>query len=85
MIIPFDFELAKEAVEIGIGKVVTRNGYEVTEISLDSSDPIYSLSGYIEFYDGYSLYNSWTEDGIYNIKEYEHDYDLFIEINDNTL
>lgn len=85
MTIPFDFELAKEAVEIGIGKVVTRNGYEVTEISLDSSDPTYSLSGYIEFYDGYPLYNSWTEDGIYNIKEYEHDYDLFIEINDNTL
>lgn len=85
MIIPFDYELAKEAIEIGIGKVVTRDGYEVTEISLESSsDPIYPLSGYIEF-DDYPLYNLWTEDGIYNIEEYKHDYDLFLEINDSTL
>lgn len=85
MIILFDYELAKEAVGIGIGKIVTRDGYEVTEISLeDSSDPIYPLSGYIEF-DDYPLYNLWTEDGIYNIDEYKHDYDLFLVIDDSAL
>ena len=85
MIFDFDRYFAKEAVELGLGRVITRNGNGVVIINwnYDGSD-FYPIAGTKA---GYSSYPElWSEFGEYRI-DCRSPYDLFIELfeNENTL
>ena len=84
--VKFDYELAKLAIAVGTGRVVTRLGQEVRIIKWDDSDPIYPIQGNIIGLNGedpLSLYpppiTTWTINGKYYGDYRESKLDLFIE------
>ena len=84
MIFEFDKEFAKEAIELGEGRIITRDGKVVTIADWDYLSDFYPISGTVA---GYSSYPElWSEFGEYTIG-CKTSYDLFIELfeNENTL
>lgn len=84
LVVKFDYELAKLAIAVGTGRVVTRLGQEVRIIKWDDSDPIYPIQGNIIGLNGEdSLYpppiTTWTINGKYYGDYRESKLDLFIE------
>ena len=83
MLIEFDYKLAKVAIAVGSGKVVTRLGQEVNIIKWDDSDPVYPIQGrIIGLNDEDSLpppITTWTIYGKYFGDYKESKLDLFIE------
>lgn len=85
MTLEFDRYFAKEAVELGEGRVITRNGDEVTIIDWDYGDSdCYPITGTISEFGSYLEH--WSEFGEYSIG-CSSSFDLFIELfeNENTL
>ena len=87
MIFEFDKNFAKEAVELGLGRVITRNGDGVTieNWNYNGSD-FYPIAGSIFGFSSYSYPELWSEFGEYSIG-CSSPFDLFIELfeNENTL
>lgn len=85
MILEFDRYFAKEAVELGEGRVITRNreGVTVVDWNYDGSD-FYPITGIIQNF-GSNL-EHWSEFGEYSIG-CSSSFDLLIELfeNENTL
>ena len=84
MTFEFDRYFAKEAVELNLGRIITRNGDEVTIIDWDyGGSDFYPIAGNIF---GFSSCELWTEFGEYSIG-CSSSFDLFIELfeNENTL
>ena len=85
MIFEFDRYFAKEAVELGLGRVITRDGDEVkiTDWNYRGSD-FYPIVGTISEFG--SCLELWSEFGEYSIGN-RTTFDLFIELleNENTL
>lgn len=54
----FDKDLAKLAVEVETGKIVTAAGEEVKIIDWNGNNPIYPIEGYVG-----SLRMNWTDEG----------------------
>lgn len=84
MLIEFDYKLAKVAIAVGSGKVVTRQGQEVNIIKWDDFDSDYPIQGKITGLNGDdSLYppsiTTWTIYGKYFGDYKESKLDLFIE------
>lgn len=75
MRIDFDYKLAKLAVIVGTGRVITRDGESVELIGTDSSDKEYPIVGRIE---GFHENDFWTENGKF-LSYRDTDFDLFIE------
>lgn len=85
MIFEFDRYFAKEAVELGLGRVITRNGDGVTIVNWDyDGSDFYPIAGRIF---GFSSYPElWSEFGEYSIG-CSSPFDLLIEVfeNENTI
>lgn len=84
MIFEFDRYFAKEAVELGLGRVITRNGDGVIVINWNYYSDFYPIAGEIF---GFSSYPElWSEFGEYSIG-CSSSFDLFIEVfeNENSL
>lgn len=85
MIFEFDRYFAKDAVELGLGRVITRDGDEVkiTDWNYRGSD-FYPIAGIISEFG--SCLELWSEFGEYSIGD-RTTFDLFIELleNENTL
>lgn len=85
MIFDFDRYFAKEAVELGLGRVITRNGDGVTIVNWDyGGSDFYPITGiFSEFGSHLEL---WSEFGEYSIG-CPSSFDLLIELfeNENTL
>lgn len=81
MIIDFDEELAKEALEFGIGEIRTRSGKFVRITDWDYPSDFYPIRGIVRI-NYYSEYEScWSKKGKYSGDEVSISYlDLFIEI-----
>lgn len=80
MILEFDLELAKLALAVGTGKIVTRNGCEVEIYDWNiGSCQQFPIRGKV--FGDVTTWESWTTRGTYY--DYrplqEDDYDLFIE------
>lgn len=81
MIFEFDRYFAKEAVELGLGRIITRNGDEVTIIDWDYGDSdCYPITGTISGFGSYLEH--WSEFGEYSIG-CSSSFDLFIELFEN--
>lgn len=81
MIFEFDKDFAKEAVELGLGRVITRNGDGVTIINWNyGNSDVYSIAGVISKFHSYP--ELWSEFGEYSIG-CSSSFDLFIEVFDN--
>lgn len=76
MIIDFELEFAKEAQELGEGKIKTRGGEEVKITKWDTGETNYSIRGHI-LPESRTL--SWMRDGSYYGFR-PSDLDLHIEI-----
>ena len=83
VIIPFDIETAQLVTASETGKVITREGKEVTITNWNSNVPQYPILGKINFI-GSPMTRSWTIDGklIYGMRS---TMDLGIEITDEEL
>ena len=87
MTFEFDKNFAKEAVELGLGRVITRNGDGVTIVKWDyGGSDFYPIAGSIFGFSSYSYPELWSEFGEYSIG-CPSAFDLFIELfeNENTL
>lgn len=85
MTLEFDRYFAKEAVELGEGRVITRNGVGVTIVDWNySGSDFYPITGILSEFG--SHLEHWTEFGEYSIG-CSSSFDLFIELfeNENTL
>ena len=81
MIFEFDKDFAREAIELGEGRIITRGGevVTITDWSYNGSD-FYPIAGVIV---GYSSYPElWSEFGEYTM-DCKTPYDLFVELFDN--
>lgn len=81
-VIPFDPELAKEALDLGIGEITTRAGRPVIidEWDCDRYNSLYPIYGH--FTDNYSKKDNlciWTTEGRWRFGE-ETERDLFIKL-----
>lgn len=81
-IIPFDPELAKEALDLGIGEIITKAGRPVIvdEWDCDRYNSLYPIYGH--FTDNYSKKDNlciWTIDGRWRFGE-DTERDLFIKL-----
>lgn len=81
-IIPFDPELAKEALDLGIGEIITKAGRPVIvdEWDCDRYNSLYPIYGH--FTDNYSKKDNlciWTIDGQWRFGE-DTERDLFIKL-----
>jgi hypothetical protein len=80
MIFEFDKDFAKEAIELGEGRIITRDGEVVTIADWDYFSDFYPISGTIA---GYSSYPElWSEFGEYRIG-CKSPYDLLVELFEN--
>ena len=80
MIFEFDKNFAKEAVELGLGRVITRNGDGVTIVNWDyDGSDFYPIAGSIFGFSSYSYSELWSEFGEYSIGS-SSSYDLLIEL-----
>jgi hypothetical protein len=75
MLVGFDYELAKLAINCKTGRVVTKDGRLVELIGTDLDDKEYPIVGRIE---GLHGNNCWTENGKF-LSYKDTDFDLFIE------
>ena len=81
MTLEFDRYFAKEAVELGEGRVITRNGEEVTIVNWDyGGSDCYPITGTISEFG--SHLELWSEFGEYSIG-CSSSFDLFIELFEN--
>lgn len=80
MVIPFDLELAKEAIELELGNIITRNGSSVCITDWNSGHSDYPLVGYLN--NNIFEPSSWNELGKWVVGK-NHPKDLFLEIYNN--
>ena len=81
MTFEFDRYFAKEAVELNLGRIITRNGDEVTIIDWNySGSDFYPITGTISDFGSYLVH--WSEFGEYSIG-CSSSFDLFIELFEN--
>ena len=81
MKLPYDKELAREAIEGGFGKLVTKNGIIAQVLNWDykGNPPCYTMSAKVD-----GLEFCYTNAGrLFNYKE--DDYDLHLEVPDDIL
>lgn len=80
MIIEFDYDLARDAVECEVGKIITKGGKPVTITDWDYKGiiPTYVLSGFVE---GKIYPVRWTREGRYSLNTTTED-DLCLEVGD---
>ena len=83
MIVPFDYDLAKEGWENGFCKIITRKGDEVTVIEWLSGycdlEHTYPVVGFT-INSGMPCHRSWTKEGRNHKSGEDNPYDLFIEV-----
>ena len=85
MIFEFDRYFAKEAVELGLGRVITRNGDGVVIVNWNyNGSDFYPIAGQIFGFRSYP--ELWSEFGEYSIG-CSSPFDLLIEVfeNENTI
>lgn len=76
MVIEFDYDLAKEALELGTGKIVTRYGDEVSIINWESPNCIpFPIMASVKGAIGY-----WAKSGRWEIVDTSSPRDLMIEL-----
>ena len=81
MTFEFDRYFAKEAVELDLGRIITRNGEEVTIVNWDyGGSDCYPITGTISEFGSYLEH--WSEFGEYSIG-CSSSFDLFIELFEN--
>jgi hypothetical protein len=76
MILPFDYELASEGLFVGLCKIVTRQGDEISDLGL-CMDP--KLTPFPVYGKMKNRNLCWTLDGSY-YQDLESPMDLFIEV-----
>lgn len=86
MIIDFDREIAKEAVELGEGRITTREGDQVLILDWGLDDRSgFPVTGDIRLPNGNTLsYQTWTSEGKF-LFEGDSDFDLIIELKEGFL
>ena len=86
MIIDFDREIAKEAIELKTGRITTREGYLVHIENWGFNDQSgFPVIGELHLSNGNILgFQTWTSEGKFLI-EGDSDFDLVIEIQDEFL
>lgn len=75
MLVEFDYELAKLAINCKTGRVVTRNGKSVELVGTGPDDKDYPIVGRVE---GFQGNDCWTENGKFLLGK-DTVLDLFIE------
>ena len=86
MILDFDREIAKEAIELKTGRVTTKEGYLVHIENWGFNDRSgFPIIGELHLSNGNILgFQTWTSEGKFLI-EGDSDFDLVIEIQDKFL
>lgn len=90
MIMPFDYDLAKEAVELGMGKIKTKSGRNVTVLNWTpfiGAESKYRIHGAILSRDSRNRNQRidfhWTTEGKLHL-DCDSSYDLVLEIYDDV-
>ena len=86
MIMDFDREIAKEAIELGEGRIITREGDQVMILDWGFDDRSgFPVTGDLRLPNGNTLsYQTWTSKGKF-LFEGDSDFDLIIELRDEFL
>ena len=85
MIIDFDREIAKEALELRIGRITTREGYQVLILDWGFNDQSgFPITGDLCLNNNTLLYQTWSSEGKFLI-EGDSEFDLVIELKDGFL
>lgn len=86
MIIDFDREIAKEAIELGEGRIITKEGDQVLILNWGFDDRSgFPVTGDLRLPNGNTLsYQTWTSEGKF-LFEGDSDFDLIIELKDGFL
>ena len=86
MILDFDREIAKEAIELGEGRIITREGDQVLILDWGFDDRSgFPVTGDLRLPNGNTLsYQTWSSEGKF-LFEGDSEFDLIIEIQDEFL
>lgn len=86
MILEFDREIAKEAIELGEGRITTREGDQVLILDWGFDDRSgFPVTGDLRLPNGNTLsYQTWSSEGKF-LFEGDSEFDLIIEIQDEFL
>lgn len=86
MIIDFDREIAKEALELKTGRIITREGDQVLILDWGFDDRSgFPITGDLRLPNGNTLnYQTWSSEGKFLI-EGDSKFDLIIELKDEFL